>query len=257
MSRQQPPRNQTQEQEPMKYGDVFPLLGDLACQPVAPQDASMMQTAENLVLGQTQKGGSAPIMQSAAARNERIGAVSHTDITDSAAEQGMTVVETDVPGQRIIFESVAGQVVRRCAQPAPLTMTSPASALESDAITIGQASEASALTDGDKPVDQSDAAAIQAAEVRAAGRNVVTPRGIAASARSAATLNVRTMRDEDETKLADVLTDATMKLPADKAATRQDAGVIGAELRNNPSLATHPGGVAACVAAAARLNQNK
>ncbi|KAA8544985.1 hypothetical protein F0562_019798 [Nyssa sinensis] len=52
--------------------------------------------------------------------------------------------------------------------------------------------------------------------------------------------------------------DATAKLPADKPVTRRDAeGVIGAELRNDPNLTTRPGGVAASVAAAARLNQNK
>lgn len=51
--------------------------------------------------------------------------------------------------------------------------------------------------------------------------------------------------------------DATIKLPADKAAGRQDAeGVVGAELRNNPRMATHPGGVVASVAAAALLNQS-
>lgn len=50
---------------------------------------------------------------------------------------------------------------------------------------------------------------------------------------------------------------ATSKLPADKAATQQDAeGVVSAGLRNNPNLVTHPGGVAASVAAAARLNEN-
>lgn len=37
--------------------------------------------------------------------------------------------------------------------------------------------------------------------------------------------------------------------------TREDAeGVIGAEVRNNPDLATYPGGVSASMAAAARLN---
>lgn len=51
--------------------------------------------------------------------------------------------------------------------------------------------------------------------------------------------------------------DATIKLPADKAAARQDAeGVVGAELRNNPRMAAHPGGVAASVAAAAMLNRS-
>lgn len=50
---------------------------------------------------------------------------------------------------------------------------------------------------------------------------------------------------------------ATAKLPADKAVTRQDdEGVVSAELRNNPNVATRPGGVAASIAAAARLNEN-
>ena len=46
-------------------------------------------------------------------------------------------------------------------------------------------------------------------------------------------------------------------MPADKPATRQDAEkVAGAEMRNDPLLTTHPTGVAASVAAAARLNEN-
>lgn len=53
-----------------------------------------------------------------------------------------------------------------------------------------------------------------------------------------------------------ILQDASSKLPSDKPVTRRDAeGVIGAELRNDPNLCTRPGGVAASVAAAARLNQ--
>ena len=44
--------------------------------------------------------------------------------------------------------------------------------------------------------------------------------------------------------------DATKKLPADKAVTREDAeGVIGAEIRNKPDMSTSPGGVAASMAA--------
>ncbi|KAA8543256.1 hypothetical protein F0562_021249 [Nyssa sinensis] len=184
-----------------------------------------LQAAENMILGQTQKGGPAAVMQSAAAVNERRGVVRHDDVTNIAKDQGVTIFETEVAGGHIVTEAVGGQVV-------------------------GQYS--------DKPVDQSDAAAIQAAEVRATGRNQITPGGVAAVAQSAAKLNSRTMPDENKTKLADVLADATGKLAADKPPTRQDAeGVIGAELRNNPKLATHPGGVAASVAAAARLNQEK
>ncbi|KAL2230617.1 late embryogenesis abundant protein 47 [Sesamum indicum] len=123
-------------------------------------------------------------------------------------------------------------------------------------ITIGEALEATALTAGHRPVDYSDAAAIQAAEVRATGRTNIVPGGVAAAAQSAATRNARVPRDEDKTKLGEILSDASSKLPSDKPVTRRDAeGVIGAELRNDPNLCTRPGGVAASVAAAARLNQ--
>ncbi|KAF8105524.1 hypothetical protein N665_0157s0100 [Sinapis alba] len=125
-------------------------------------------------------------------------------------------------------------------------------------ITIGEALEAAVLTAGNKPVEWSDAAAIQAAEVRATGRTNIMPGGVAASAQSAATLNARANSDEDKTTLADVLTGARCKLPSDKPATRKDAeGVTGAEMRNDPHLTTYPTGVAASVAAAARINQSK
>ncbi|KAF6139995.1 hypothetical protein GIB67_020386 [Kingdonia uniflora] len=103
MSQEQPRRLQ---EESIKYGDVFPEFGDLASKPIFPQDAAMMQTAENLVLGQTQKGGAVAVMQWAATCNESAG-VGHTDI---AGEQGVSVIETDVPDQRIVTESVAGQM---------------------------------------------------------------------------------------------------------------------------------------------------
>ncbi|OMO80741.1 Seed maturation protein [Corchorus capsularis] len=244
MSQGQPRRPQPQaeadqgdqNQEPIKYGHLFNVQGELANKPIAPQDAAMMQTAETEVLGQTQKGGTAAVMQAAATRNEQAGLVGHNDITDIAGEQGVSVSETDVPGRRIITEAVAGQ---------------------QSAITIGEALEATAHTAGNKPVDQSDAAAIQAAEVRATGSNVITPGGLAATAQSAAAHNAAVYHDDEKIKLNEVLTGATAKLPADKAVSRQDAeGVVSAELRNNPNVATHPGGVAASMAAAARLNQN-
>ncbi|CAF1920814.1 hypothetical protein Bca4012_052712 [Brassica carinata] len=125
-------------------------------------------------------------------------------------------------------------------------------------ITIGEALEAAVLTAGNKPVEWSDAAAIQAAEVRATGKTNIMPGGVAASAQSAATLNARANSEDDKTTLADVLTGASSKLPSDKPATRKDAeGVTGAEMRNDPHLTTYPTGVAASVAAAARINQAK
>ncbi|KAL3507881.1 hypothetical protein ACH5RR_033263 [Cinchona calisaya] len=129
----------------------------------------------------------------------------------------------------------------------------------SAAISIGEALEATVQTAGNKPVEQSDAAAIQAAELRATGSTVIIPGGVAANAQSAASYNDSgLMRDEDKIKIGDVLRGATMILPADKVATREDAeGVVSAELRNNPNLATYPGGIAASVAAAARLNERQ
>ncbi|GMN46704.1 hypothetical protein TIFTF001_015885 [Ficus carica] len=251
MSQEQPRRPQAgRDQDAVKYGDVFNVSGELASKTVAPRDAAMMQSAETTVLGQTQKGGPAATMQYAATQNERAGVVGHVDVSDAAGDRGVTVMETDMPGYRIVTESVAGQVVGQYVQPTLVE------AAVVSAITIGEALEATARTAGDKPVDQSDAAAIQAAEVRATGSTIITPGGLAATAQSAASFNAAIERDENKIKLRDVLTDATTKLPADKAATRQDAeGVVSAELRNNPSLSTQPGGVAASITAAARLNE--
>lgn len=72
-------------------------------------------------------------------------------------------------------------------------------------ITIGEALEATALTAGHRPVDYSDAAAIQAAEVRATGRTNIVPGGVAAAAQSAATRNARLPNDEEKTKLGEIL----------------------------------------------------
>ncbi|KAJ0110845.1 hypothetical protein Patl1_03356 [Pistacia atlantica] len=234
MSQQQPRRpqaDQSPQQEPIKYGDVFDVSGKLASNPIAPGDAASMQAAENMVLGQTQKGGPAAVMQSAATVNQRAGLVNRGAVSDIARDQGVTVTETVIDGQRVIVEAV---------------------------VTIGEALEATALSVGDKPVDQSDAAAIYAAEVRASGNNEIKLGGVGAIAQSAAAHNQRTMFFADKTTISDVLADATTKLPGDKPVTREDAeGVIGAEIRNKADLRTTPGGVASSMAAAARFNQNK
>ncbi|GAB4835966.1 hypothetical protein Ancab_000885 [Ancistrocladus abbreviatus] len=263
MSQQQPQRP-SEEKEPIKYGDIFATVqGNLAEQPVAPRDASMMQKAENVVFGKTVKGGAAATMQSAATQNERAGFVGHCDATDSAA-RGVGITEGDLSDRTLVVETVGDQVVKvgehnkRGGPRSPLSMQDKNvnMGINDNPITIGEALEATAITAGQKPVDRSDAAAIQAAEVRATGRTNIMAGGLAASAQSAAQHNSRTERDEDKTTLADILTDAASKLAHDKPATRQDAeGVVGAELRNNPNLVTHPTGVAASVVAAARLNQ--
>lgn len=79
-------------------------------------------------------------------------------------------------------------------------------------VTIGEALEATALTAGKKPVEQSDAAAIQAAEVRATGRNSIVPGGVAAAAQKAAKTNAKIKNNEDKTKLADILAVITFHL---------------------------------------------
>ncbi|XP_052185161.1 late embryogenesis abundant protein D-34-like [Diospyros lotus] len=254
MSQEQPQRPKT-EQDAIKYGDLFNVSGQLASTPIPPQDAATVQAAENMALGQTPKSGPASVMQSAAAINERRGAVGHYDTTDAAKDPGVTVTETKVGGTRIVTEEMGDQVLGQYVQPTTGEVRRAPAAIGRDSITIGEALEATGLSAGGKPVDQSDAAAIQAAEVRATGSGDIAPGGIGATALSGATLNARTILDENKTKLGDILENATERLPADKAATMEDAeGVIGAELRNNRRMATYPGGVAESVAAAARLN---
>ncbi|KAK7345886.1 hypothetical protein VNO77_16501 [Canavalia gladiata] len=259
MSQQQVHRNAEVEagKDPIKYGDVFNVSGELASKPIAPRDAALMQATENEALGQTQKGGPASVMQSAAAVNTDAGIVGRQDISDVAREQGVSVSQTKVGVNRVITESVGGQVVGQFVEP-DVPMNSPGMALEPDAITIGEALEASAVAGaGDKPVDHSDAAAIQAAEMRATGKNETEPGGLGARAQSAATHNTRTPSYFHKTTLSHVLADAKEKLPTDKHVTREDAeGVIAAELRNKPDMKTTPAGVAASVAAAAAINQN-
>lgn len=47
-------------------------------------------------------------------------------------------------------------------------------------------------------------------------------------------------------------------MPGDKAVNRDDAArVVAGEIRTKPDMTTMPGGVAASVAAAARLNQER
>ncbi|KAI9084780.1 hypothetical protein K1719_033186 [Acacia pycnantha] len=279
---QEQPRRPVLQVEPIKYGDLFNVQGELATKPVTPRHAAMMQSAENAMLGKTLRGGAAAVMQSAAMKNEKAGHAGHQDMASSAADLGVSVTETGLEGKRVIVESFGGQVIQKLEGNAKkihklveivehynnkVTMkpeTPPSQAKEdgrvglggSGGITIGEALEASAVTAGNKPVEWSDAAAIQAAEVRATGRTNIVPGGVAAAAQSAATLNARLLDNAEKTTLADILKDATSKLPSDKVVTRKDAeGVTGAEMRNSPNLAIHPAGVSVSVTAAARLNQ--
>ncbi|XP_076881764.1 late embryogenesis abundant protein D-34-like [Bidens hawaiensis] len=250
-------QNQLQK-DPVKFGDVFQVSGELANKPVAPQDAAMMQAAETTVFGQTQKGGTAAAMQAAAATNERAGLVGHEDLTVTG-DQGVTVTATEIIGARLVTETIAGQVVGQYVEATPVLQQGGGvgDLHQQGAITIGEALEATARTAGNKAVEQSDAAAIQAAEVRATGSNIQIPGGLAAQAQSAATLNTFTC-DEDKVKLSEILTDATVKLPADKAVTREDAeGVLSAERRNTGNMTAHAAGVSASISAAANLNEKE
>lgn len=186
--------------EPVKYGDVLNVSGELADQPIAPRDAALMQSAESQVLGRTQKGGVAATMQSAATLNQEAGYVGPTEYSAAAGGRGMKVTESDIPGRLVVTESVGGQVVGRFTTPVP----EPSTAV-TGSFAIGDALEAAGVTCGDKPVTQSDAGAIQAAEVRATGRSAVTPGGVAATAMSAADVNDRTGDELQKITLGEVL----------------------------------------------------
>ncbi|CAL9755222.1 unnamed protein product, partial [Musa acuminata subsp. burmannicoides] len=197
----------------------------------------------------------------------------HNQFSPTPANQGVSVTQTEIPGctgQRLVTEFVAGQAVGQYVVNAGAGDGRAAGGGQgeergqglgglstwTDKMTIGEALEAAARAAGDKPVEMSDAAAIEAAESAATGLNTVLRGGMAAAAQSAAILNARVSRDEDKTKLRDVLQEASMRLPHDREATRGDAErVVRAEMRNNPELRRYPGGVADSIAAAARFNQ--
>ncbi|KAJ1409047.1 Late embryogenesis abundant protein [Sesbania bispinosa] len=252
MSHGQPMR--PQPEEPIKYGDVFDVSGELASKTISPQAAAAMQAAEARVLGQPQRGSPAAAMQAAAVINEASGLIGRHGIADMASDQGISIMETTTGGQRIITEAVDGQILgQRVERDAPVVVTNIGSAaIDGDPITIGEALEAVAISVGDKPVDQNDAAAIGAAEMRATGEKNVRPGGVGATAQSAADLNSNFMRREDMTKISDVLTDAAEKLPMDKAVTKEDADAVYAA-----EVQFQPGGVAASMATAAKLNEEK
>ncbi|CAL5201003.1 unnamed protein product [Lathyrus oleraceus] len=110
MSQEKPRRP---EQEPIKYGDVFNVSGELSSQPVAPRDAATMQSAEDKTLGQTRKDGPASLMTSAAQKNEDAGFIGHNTATNIARDEGVTVSETYDSGKRVITETLGGQVLEK------------------------------------------------------------------------------------------------------------------------------------------------
>ncbi|KAK2647022.1 hypothetical protein Ddye_022217 [Dipteronia dyeriana] len=247
---------QQQQREPIKYGDAFNISGDLANKHVAPRDAAMMQAAETAAFGDTQRGGPADVMTTAAVINEQAGLVGRGDVTDIARSQGVTITGTRVPGASMVTETFAGQVVGQRLQVASEAAAAAAGEVEQDKLTIGQALEATIQTAGNKPVEYSDAAAVAEAEMRATGRNVVIQGGYAASAHSAAAYNTGMISDENKIKLKDVLAGASSGFPT-KEVTRADAeAVVHTEQRNNLNLPTHPGGIGTSMDTAARLNED-
>ncbi|TVU30624.1 hypothetical protein EJB05_22255, partial [Eragrostis curvula] len=204
------------------------------------------------------RGGGRHAVRGGAQRAARV--VGSEETTDAAAEHGVTVSEARVPGGRVVTEFVANQPVAQYFDEGDDTTPGGGGCrvVEGTKITIGEALEATAFSAGDQPVEPSDAEAIAAAEARATGADEAPPDGLAAQARAAAEANARAERDEDKTRLRDVLADATARLGADKDVEREDAArVVAAEVRGEPDAAARPGGVAASVAAAARLNRGR
>ncbi|EOX94721.1 Late embryogenesis abundant protein D-34, putative isoform 2 [Theobroma cacao] len=275
MSQRQPRRpqgDQTSDQEAIKYGDVFDVTGGLASKPVAPRDTETMRIAENQVLGKTLDAGAAAVMQSAADVNVMSGVVCPSPGNKMVEREGVAVPKSrDLQGKVVVTEAIAGQIVGQYTpsdvrgitpfpSPTPVrgdvgwtTSPTPTGAVDHNGITIGEALEATAISVGDKPVDQGDAAAIRVAEVRAAGSNVTQRNGLGATAQAAATFNDRVSYDYNKMTISNVLSDASSKFPQDKAVTSEDAdGVRGAELRNKLDMIPTPGGVADTMATAAR-----
>jgi hypothetical protein len=87
--------------KPVTYGDVFGASGKIGEEPVTNEDAALMQSAETVTLGKTQKGGAAATMQAAAQLNVSEGLVD-ADAHSAVAEQGVSVVEMLIPGTRMI-----------------------------------------------------------------------------------------------------------------------------------------------------------
>lgn len=144
--------------------------------------------------------------------------------------------------------------------------------------TMGGALLAASMTVRDQPVECGDAAALQAAESRAAGSPLRG--GVAEAAHAAAKVNAHVTRQGDKIMLGEVLTVGPRPLPwiirggdaftaldsqdapeltaLEKAVTAEDARTVAeAEKRYSPSGEIYGGGVAAIVAAAARTNQER
>ncbi|KAM0850911.1 hypothetical protein ACQ4PT_052786 [Festuca glaucescens] len=175
---------QQEQPEAIQYGHVFAVTGDLAVQAIAPRDAEAMRSAEDSVPGvpipQASGGGfsAAVAMETAAAYNQGVGAVQPGQASFAATTKGITVTQTAVPGGRVVTEFVAGQVVGQYSVANQAMMEQPQrqqQVVEEDTskVAIGEAMEAAALSAGERPVEEADAAAIRAAETQAQGEDGV------------------------------------------------------------------------------------
>ncbi|KAK3154488.1 hypothetical protein QOZ80_2BG0191110 [Eleusine coracana subsp. coracana] len=194
------------------------------------------------------------------ARRERDRVV--TQGQEQRRDGGLHVTETDVSaGKRMVTASAGGQVMAQFTVPVP----DKKAAETTDAATIGEALQAAGQTSaGDEPVGLAAAAAVQAAEMRATGRAGNVPGGVAAAAQRAAQANAAKEEEGGEvTRLRDVVCDAAAGLPADKVATREDAGKVAAAARRHAGSGGGGGGggggqgVVEAVAAAADMNKGR
>jgi hypothetical protein len=90
---------------PVTYGDVLGATGKLGSDPVMPEDAALMQSAEARTFGKTRKDGAAPVMQAAAEENVKAGFVKEGDHSQ-VAEEGVMAQEILVPGTSVSSSSL-------------------------------------------------------------------------------------------------------------------------------------------------------
>ncbi|RYR01115.1 hypothetical protein HN51_038791 [Arachis hypogaea] len=104
-------KSRRDEDEAIKYGEVFNVSGELACKPITPRDAATLQSVEGQILGETRKGGPAAVMESAAAKNQRAGVVGRKDVTNIARNEGVTIsIQKNERGNRVVTETLGGQL---------------------------------------------------------------------------------------------------------------------------------------------------
>ncbi|CAO2818912.1 unnamed protein product [Amaranthus hypochondriacus] len=250
MATEQPP---PENEQPIKYGDVFFVSDQVANKPILPEDAAAMEAGERAVLGRSPLFGPASIMKSAASINVESGHVG----PNSTSNEGVKVTDSDMNGIRVVTESVNDEVVGQYVEPdfTGVSVGHGAPTLDREFVTIGEALEAVALSAGNHPVDSADAAAIEAAEKRALGVDTLPKGGLGEEAHQAAEFNAKILQVEIRTTMDDILRDASEKLLADKAVTQEDArAILEAEAQNDPAHAVTAGGVGEMMSAAANIN---